>query len=122
MDAAMDTEERTRLAVIIRDSEGLFISAEIKSFVGPINVFYAELAAILIGLHLLQEDQHENVILESDSLYVVQAIHSTEIGRSEAASLIQDIKRLLPSFQRWQIIHLHVKETRQLTIWQSMHY
>lgn len=96
---------RIGLAAIPRDSVGAVISAEFNYLIGPTNVFFPESAAVLMGLRLLQEGHHDNIILESNALQVVQAIRSKELGRSEASSVIQDFKRLLPSFQRWQINH-----------------
>lgn len=104
-DAALNQSGRIGLAAIARDHTRMVISAEINCVYGPLNAFFAESAAALMGTRLLQGGKYDNIILESDALQVVQALHSTTLGRSEAAMLIQDIKRLLPSFKRWQITH-----------------
>lgn len=91
------------MAAISRDSEGAIVSAEFNYLNDPFNVFFAETAAALMGLRLVQDGQQHNIILETDALQVVNAIHYAEIGRSEAAALISDIKRILPSFGRWKI-------------------
>lgn len=105
IDAMTSSDGRIGLAAIIRDSSGLIISVEINCISGLPNAFFGESSAALMGVKLLQGSQHYNIILELDALQVVQAIHSSQVGRLEGSSIIQDIRRALMFNRRWQVIH-----------------
>ncbi|KAH1082225.1 hypothetical protein J1N35_021986 [Gossypium stocksii] len=69
-------------------------------FLGNYSIFYAELLGILDGLKLVQSRGHNNVIIHSDSLEVIRAIHENA-SRTSSSALIRRIHRILSHESQW---------------------
>ncbi|KAK5818499.1 uncharacterized protein LOC108477987 [Gossypium arboreum] len=74
-------------------------------FLGTCSIFEAELWGILDGLKLIQRRGHNNVIIHSDSLEVVKAIH--ECGsKGSTSAMIRRIHRILSQESQWILRHI----------------
>jgi hypothetical protein len=67
----------------------------------------AEAMAIRCALSFARGEGFENFIYATDCLSVVQRVNSPEKDRSACGSVIEDIKRLLSSFQSSSITHVY---------------
>ncbi|WJX23528.1 hypothetical protein P8452_12731 [Trifolium repens] len=86
----------------IRNSNGSFIAAGTNSRKHNFTVPEGEALAILEALRVASSRGWSNIIFESDSKVVVDAIKATSHGRSELCSILQEIKALLqtnPNFE-----------------------
>ncbi|XP_058746610.1 uncharacterized protein LOC131619538 [Vicia villosa] len=66
-------------------------------------VVEAEAVALQEAIHGAIENQLDKVIFESDSLRVVQAIHSNHSGNSEFSVIILSIQRLLQCYSNFEV-------------------
>ncbi|KAF4370401.1 hypothetical protein F8388_016138 [Cannabis sativa] len=67
-DAAVSkNNQHFALAAVIRDHEGLLISAEAEHHTGLVSVLLAEISAIKLGLQLVRSQQTKPFITASDS-------------------------------------------------------
>jgi ribonuclease HI len=92
----------TGLGWCIRNSNGSFIVAGTNSHKHHFTVPEGEALAILEALRVASSRGWSNIIFESDSKVVVDAIKATSHGRSELCSILQEIKALLqtnPNFE-----------------------
>ena len=63
-------------AAILRNDQGCFISASC-AFIGYSNNLISELRAIIIGLRLCRNQNHHEIIVESDCLPLITMINNT---------------------------------------------
>ncbi|EEF52471.1 conserved hypothetical protein [Ricinus communis] len=83
VDAAMfANSNKVGVGRVLRVHEGNFLSAFVNSFPGNVVVLIAEALALREALQWLVEQRYNHVILESDSLLVVQAFHCQDIDLS----------------------------------------
>ena len=80
---------------IIRDSGGNFVAACCDSNAHAIDVASMEALALLAGLKLVEQVGGQSVIVESDSLEVVQAILNPSEYRGTGAVIIDDCRQLI---------------------------
>jgi ribonuclease HI len=62
----------------------------------------------LAALHTVEFCRHNgfsSIVLEGDSLLVVQAINNTGVNWSRIGFIIDDIRNILKGFQWWKICH-----------------
>ncbi|XP_062028495.1 uncharacterized protein LOC133744394 [Rosa rugosa] len=77
---------------ILRDSMGHFTSAYLKPVNYVSSAFHVELLAIREGIDLVQKFKLQQVVIETDCLLAVNAIHSSAPNLSSLGSLINDIQ------------------------------
>uniref|UniRef100_A0A803QPV3 Reverse transcriptase n=1 Tax=Cannabis sativa TaxID=3483 RepID=A0A803QPV3_CANSA len=98
VDAAMFNDGRSfGLGMVARNSDGLLIAGRMKYTAVQVEVAVAEAIGIREVLSWLKENRWPQVYIETDSLCVVQAIHSSTDMISLFGSVIQDCKTLLAS-------------------------
>ncbi|KAK5793327.1 hypothetical protein PVK06_034470 [Gossypium arboreum] len=78
-------------------------------FLGNCLIFNAELWGILDGLKLIQRRGHSNVIIHSNSLEVVKAIHDN-VSKSSTFALIRRIHRILSQESHWILRYIPREE------------
>ena len=80
---------------IIRDSGGNFIAACCDSNDFAIDVAAMEASALLAGLQLAEQFEAQSLVVESDSMEVVDAVHNPSDYRGSGAVIIDDCRQLL---------------------------
>ena len=103
--ASSDLENSSSIGVVIRDSFGHVVAALSR----PLHACFAaeilEVLALEQGVLLAQELQLSRIILESDSLNVIQAIHDKATG-SSYGHIVQGILQASESFESCIFKHL----------------
>ncbi|MBA0765640.1 hypothetical protein Gotri_014800, partial [Gossypium trilobum] len=82
-----------------------------NQFIGKCSIFYAKLWGILDGLKLIQRRDHDKVIIESDYLEVIKAIHRS-VSKTSKSIMIRRIHQILSQEGQW-ILHHILKEHNQ---------
>ncbi|KAK9993278.1 hypothetical protein SO802_022981 [Lithocarpus litseifolius] len=93
------------VGVVIRDCRGLVLVAKSKVMAGSYEAGVTEALAVEEGVLLARERGLHQIIIESNSLEVVQAIR-TRSSHGEAGTVVQGILVLLDSFCSWKVQHL----------------
>lgn len=83
------------VGMIIRDHNGCFIQAKNLRRAGEVPVFEAEAMGILEALSWLQTLALSDVVIESDSLLTVNALHQNIDSHLEVGSVLQDCRDIL---------------------------
>ena len=91
--------------VVIRDCKGLVIAASNKVLSEAFAAEVTEALAVEEGVHLAKELELPQVIIESDSIVVVEAISSGNCN-GVLGSFVQGSLELLRSFKSWKVKHL----------------
>jgi ribonuclease HI len=96
VDAAFDADSgRGATGVIIRDSGGNFVAASCNYTDSAIDATTMEASALLSGLQLAEQFGANSLVVESDSLEVVQAVLDPSEFRGSFAVVIDDCRHLL---------------------------
>ena len=91
--------------VVIRDSRGLVIVAGSKVLNGAYVAEVTEALAVEEGIRLAKELELLQVIIEYDSVVVIEAI-SADNCNGELGPIAQGSLELLRSFKSWKVRHL----------------
>ncbi|MBA0849291.1 hypothetical protein Goshw_014011 [Gossypium schwendimanii] len=67
---------------------------------------------ILDGLSLLQVKQCERLLIQMDSLEVVEAIQDPD-SKSSCSTLVRRIRQLLDSIRNWRLDHIPREENKE---------
>jgi hypothetical protein len=106
-DAAVDKEgQKMGIGIIARDHNGSIVAvleASRKFITDPTT---AEALAAWKMAELCVRMQLDNVVLEGDSLEVVQALNNKDCSWARYGTLINDAKLMLLCVQQWSIIHV----------------
>jgi hypothetical protein len=71
-----------------------------------------EALAVLHMVEFCRDNGFSSIVLEGDSLLVVQAINNTGVNWSRIGFIIDDIRNILKGFQWWKICHTKRQENR----------
>ncbi|KAM6544052.1 hypothetical protein CsatB_008499 [Cannabis sativa] len=82
---------------VARDSNGSLLEAIFESRLGVVKPEIAETIGIKEALSWIERKQWPNVVIETDALVVVQAIHSSILMPSQFGLLVDDCRVLLSS-------------------------
>ena len=93
------------VGVVIRDCRGLVVAACSKVLNGAFAAEVTEALAVEEGVRLAKELELSQVIIEFDSVMVVEAICSGNCN-GELGSLVQGSLELLRYFKSWKVKHL----------------
>ena len=105
MDGATSEDGRPScIGVIIRDSKSETIAAMCLSLPGQYSSLETETIAVEKGI-LLAKERLQHILLETDTLTVVQSLAAGDKGGS-LGHFIQGISENLSFFSIWQINHL----------------
>ncbi|KAK5839190.1 hypothetical protein PVK06_007960 [Gossypium arboreum] len=110
--AVSRTSGRAAAGGVIWDSTGNWIMGY-NRFIGNCSIFDAELWGILDGLKLIQWRGHDNVIIHSDSLEVVKAIHEND-SKKPTSALLRRIHQILSQERQWIIRHIPREENKSV--------
>ncbi|XP_062020639.1 uncharacterized protein LOC133737027 [Rosa rugosa] len=89
--------------VVIRDANGDFQVGAARPLPLVTSPFHAELMVLKEGINLAVALQHEQVLFESDSSLLVQALHSTEPDLSTMSMLLDEIRLVLQNHGGYRI-------------------
>jgi ribonuclease HI len=96
VDAAFHREiNKTSTSWCLRDHQGRFVMAETSWINGNCSIGEGEALAMLAALRAMILRNMQQVIFESDSKNVVEAIHHHRVGYSEFSNIISHIRYLL---------------------------
>jgi len=93
------------IGVVIRDCRGVVVAASAKLLLAQYEVDVTEALAIEEGILLARQKMLKQVIIESDSFLVVDAISSNS-RHGDLRPIIQGILLLSSSFDIWKVKHL----------------
>ncbi|XP_073025183.1 uncharacterized protein [Primulina eburnea] len=103
VDASIQNDSRTiGVGMVLRDSYGLFISAKTNCFSGSVGIKNAEAMAFKEALSWIEGMDVQEVIVESDSKIVVEAISTEKEDISEFGAIISECRKVIrqrPSFR-----------------------
>ena len=105
VDGATSVGGLCSVGVVICDCRGTVLVARSKVMAGSYKAKTIEALAVEEGVLLARERGRHKIILETDSLIVVQAI-KTKSSHGEARIVIQGVLVLLESFRSWKLQHL----------------
>lgn len=105
VDGAKSVGGLSGVGVVIRDCRGTVLVAKSKVLAGSYEAEITEVLAVEEGVLLASERGLHQIILETDSLAVAQAI-STRSSHGEVSIIIQGVLVLLESFSSWKVQHL----------------
>ena len=98
MDAAFDPDSgKGGTGAVIRDSGGNFIAASCSCTEFALDAAAMETSALLEGLHLAEQFGAQSLLVESDSMEVVEAANCPFEFRGTAVVVIDDCRQLLRS-------------------------
>ncbi|KAF5475513.1 hypothetical protein F2P56_007313 [Juglans regia] len=99
-------ELKSGVGAVLRDDKGSMIMAMSRLEEGILLVEDVEAIAALRALQFISHLGISHLILEGDSLIVVEAIQSTSIVEFSYSPTIREIKLLLSQFQSYDILHV----------------
>ncbi|XP_042983225.1 uncharacterized protein LOC122312634 [Carya illinoinensis] len=106
-DVAVDKgKSRIGVGVIVRDSSGMVMASMCSSMLLDPDPLLGEAVAALKASTLCSNIGLDQVMLEGDSLAVVQAVQSREECWSPTGLVIRDIKLVLSRICTWSIHHI----------------
>ena len=98
-------ENSSSIGVVIRDSFGQVVAALSKPLQPCFTAELSEVMTLEHGVLLAQEIQLSRIIIESDSLNAIQAIHDKATG-SSYGHIVQGILQVSESFETCLFKHL----------------
>ena len=104
-EVTLERGRKSSIGVIIRDFKGEVAAGFCRLLLGNFSVLETEALAMEAGVLLAKELGLQQIIIESDSLLVVQNIAAKEVS-GETCHIIQGILSSLDCFSRWQIKHV----------------
>ena len=105
VDGATSVGGLSGVGVVIRDCRGSILVGKSKVLARSYEAEITKALAVEEGVLLARERALHQIILEIDSLAVVQAI-STRSSHGEVGTVIQGVLVLLESFCSWKVQHL----------------
>jgi ribonuclease HI len=105
-DVAVDMKNgKLGYGCVIRDSGGNFQAASCHVEFLMADPVVGEALAVLHTVEFCRDNGFSSIVLEGDSLLVVQAINNTGVNWSRIGFIIDDIRNILKGFQWWKICH-----------------
>ena len=111
VDGAKATKKAS-VGVIVRDELGRVEVAMCRNLNAPLGVIEIESKAIEAGLLFAQDISIWDIVVESDSLIMVQALNGTSAPPSAVSAVVQGIMDLSKGFCRVEFSHVKRQENR----------
>ncbi|XP_030923049.1 uncharacterized protein LOC115949928 [Quercus lobata] len=93
------------VGVVIRNAQGEVMGAMSKKISRPMGAIEAEAKALEAGILFAWDLGLKNIVVEGDSLAVVQAIKGSVIPAISIQKVIEGISWWLKKFDNWKISH-----------------
>jgi hypothetical protein len=107
-DAALDLKgQRMGIGILVRNHEGMVIAAKCSTQLFITNPLNEETIAAWTVACFIQLKGFDKVILEGDSMGVVQSLTGEDQCWAQAGQLIDDTKRILGDCSLWKVQHVH---------------
>ncbi|XP_024200343.1 uncharacterized protein LOC112203645 [Rosa chinensis] len=120
-DAAIDyKKKKAGLGMVVRDGEGKLKCAGHKVLPGNPSIVAIEALAVYHGLLLCREAGFQNLVVESDSTIVIDALNKTKLDLSVEGGVLDDIKCLASTLNQSCGRESIEKAILLHTRWQSM--
>ena len=103
--ATTDDGRRSSVEVVIRECRGIMVAARGVLLNASYDVETTEALAIEAGILLAAEKKLPQVLIESNSLIVIQAMNSGSC-HGIIGPVIHGILNLLNQFRSWKVLHL----------------
>ncbi|GMJ00600.1 hypothetical protein like AT2G34320 [Hibiscus trionum] len=101
-DASLSRSERSAcLGLVIRDEEGFILGAQCLSLNRVPSSFATEVLAAKNGIILSIELGFRKVVIEGDSLTVINKLKSKEVDFSEIGAITEDSRKLLRNLESY---------------------
>lgn len=100
--------ESFSVGMVLRDEHGMFVTGKNMRVAGQIGVMEAEAVGVLEALSWIYEQGWQHVILESDSLQVVSALHHNIEYQLEVGNILDMCRAILRQMN--SVIVCHVKK------------
>ena len=111
--ATSDDGRPSAVGVVIRDCRGVVVAASVKLLLAQYEVDVTEALAIEEGILIARQKMLKQVIIESNSLLVVDAISSNS-SHGDLTPIILGILLLSFSLDTWKVKHLKRNTTKWL--------
>ena len=103
--ALAEKGRKSSIGIIIRDYKGEVAAGMCRLLNGNFSVLETEMLAVEAGILLAKYLGFQQIIIESDSLQVVQSISAKEVS-GETGHIVQGILSNLDCFGSWKIQHV----------------
>lgn len=98
VDASVFTGDQCfKVGMVLRNDQGHFVQGKCMCFAGEISVLEAEMVGILEALRWVQDWPGGRIVIESDSLLSITAIHKAACNYLELGDLIRQCMFILDS-------------------------
>lgn len=94
------------IGIVVRDHSGFVIAARGKRMIGTPEPVQAEALGALMAAELSRDLGLPDVILEGDSLLVVQALRKMSPNLSSYGQVIEDTRSILFTRRSWMVNHV----------------
>lgn len=91
--------------MVLRDCNGQFLRGRVMRFPGKVSVFEAEVVGLFEALSWIPAGNH-NVLVESDSLLVVEAVKQRRVYQFEVGTILEASHQLLMEKSNVRIGHI----------------
>ena len=113
VDGAIATAtKKAGVGVIVRDELGRVEAAMCRNLNATLGAIKTESKAIEAGLLFTQDIGIRDIVVESDSLVMVQALNGTSTPPFVVSAVVQGIRDLNKSFRRVEFSHIKRQENR----------
>ncbi|XP_042950059.1 uncharacterized protein LOC122282170 [Carya illinoinensis] len=104
--AIFEDQEKVGVAMLLRNDRGLVLFSASKMENGVIiDPMEVELLAILRGLQLCIRMGILELVIESDSLMLVEELNNTSESRLARGNLVHEVKKLIKRIPRYSVQH-----------------
>jgi ribonuclease HI len=93
------------VGAVARNAEGEFLMRLTKRRASVASALTTEAEALRIGLQMIHSATGGSVIMETDSLQLVNLWHNRNLQRSELAPIFLNIQELALSFSSFSVVH-----------------
>lgn len=94
------------VGMVLRDYHGGFLGGKVMRFPGLVTVFEAEAMGVKEALARLAEKSYTQVIIETDSLMMVQALHKNIENYLEVSNILEACRLSIADMGNVKIIHV----------------
>lgn len=101
-----------RLGMVIRNDAGVFVMGKVMKVAGEVSVMEAEARGVLEAIQWINIIGVHNVIIESDSQLVVQALKSVESYQLEVGHILDECKMKFKNRADLSVVHVKKQANR----------
>ena len=100
-------EEKAGVGVVVRDATGLVLASCAKIMHQPYKAAKVESLAAATALSFATNLDFQRVVLEGDSMEVIQALRENDQSLTTTGLLLEDVRMLYQNFE--QLLYSHTK-------------